>query len=242
MSDFNINVTSNDGVTNKQINISTTDAGEIKRLVNLAGIMDPSPASEIPNLPAPSGIPTIPTIPHEDEIPSEEHISEPEELETHDHDDLECLDCGQGMSNCDCTGEYIGESLTDYDHGHRRVTKRGEIVDSDEYDYKIPAYSQKIVKGSMGDNPLSKDPELFVGMKGKITSDNLAEKIFTKLANGYAKFLKEDGNTNQGTVDGATGLISPLTNCGRDFIDKDPGKDEKVVDDGSRSPLSRIKR
>lgn len=146
-----------------------------------------------------------------------------EHVDTHDmrdHGQDTCMECGYPMEECCC--ETITNETADYDHGHVEHSSAGEEVDPDEYMWKATSLPQRIVKGTLGDNPLIKED---VG------------SLFEKLSQDYEDFLME-ADLEHSNV----GNESPLSATDRDTFDKDPLADEEPVTDGSRSPLSRIER
>lgn len=129
-------------------------------------------------------------------------------------------DCPEGACTCDSSHEMPAMENADYDHGHEVHDDEGEVVDQDMYMYKAPAGDQRFVK--MGDNPLIKED---------------ADKLFSKLKGDYKAYIAEAELARSNT-----GTDSPLTATDRDEFDKDPFAGDEPVTDGTRSPLSTIKR
>ena len=142
-----------------------------------------------------------------------------------------CLDCGNCLDQCECdksTEAMFGpDGVTlenaDHDFGDQEHPDSGEPVDPNAYMYKASNGEQRLVKGFMGDNPLIKEN---------------AEKLFAKLKGDYKSYVAEADMA----ASNAPGSTSPLTANNRDEFDKDPFVSDEAVTDGSRSPLSTIKR
>lgn len=140
-----------------------------------------------------------------------------------------CEDCGMPLSMCECDMSVSThgplDSVTlenaDHDHGHDDVEDEGEVVDPETYMWQPSTPPQRMVKGVMGDNPMMKE--------------NMGR--FTKLVDSYVNFLRESNEPVN-----ADGMASPLTAADRTEFDKDPSKSEEPVTDGSRSPMTDIKR
>jgi len=157
----------------------------------------------------------------------------PEDQCACDHDDHgeSCPHCGTPMDQCNCDGSHeatfgpdgVTMENADHDFGSQEHSDSGEPVDLDTYMYKAPDGPQRLVKSVMGDNPLIKED---------------SEKLFAKLKGDYRTYVAEA----ELAASNAPGANSPLTATDRDDFEKDPFADEEPVTDGSRSPLSIIKR
>lgn len=129
---------------------------------------------------------------------------------------------GCGSPDCDCA-EIAAMENADHDHGHVVHSDEGEPVDPDTYMWRARSApgTQGFVKG--GDNPLL------------IKED--ANALYAKLAKDYKTYVAEADLARSNT-----GTDSPLTATDRDDFEKDPFAGDEPVTDGTRSPLSTIKR
>jgi hypothetical protein len=113
------------------------------------------------------------------------------------------------------------EAQAEYDYGedHSEDRHTYTIVD---YDFKGKAdLPERLTSARFGSNPLKSE------MKESVE--------FQKLREQYDRFLNEADVNDDGAA-------SPLTADSRQEFDKDPLAGEQPVDDGSRSPLSKIER
>lgn len=148
-----------------------------------------------------------------------------------DDQEEHCPHCGNAMNCCGCDGSVeatfgpdgVTMENADHDFGNQDHPDVGEPVDPDSYMYKAPNGPQRVVKGMLGDNSLIKED---------------AKKLFTKLKNDYKSYVAEADLAASNTP----GANSPLTSADRDEFNKDPFAGDEAVTDGSRSPLSTIKR
>lgn len=147
-----------------------------------------------------------------------------------DHADM-CDDCGCASADCTCNGMKTGyagpvemsmEENIDHDYGHTEHSDMGEPVDPDTYMYKAPVGNQRMVKGIMGDNPLIKED---------------ADALGAKLKKDYKRYVAEAELARSNAGD-----LSPLSKDNREKFDIDPFAGDTPVTDGSRSPLSTVKR
>lgn len=113
----------------------------------------------------------------------------------------------------DIEGMQVAETA-DYDHSHEEVDDQGEPLDVDTYTWNGPKEPQRIAH--VGNNPL-------------------AEQLHGKLQESWQKFLAEEFNNEDGQA-------SPLTDPTKPKFDKDPFAGDKPQDDGSMSPMSKIRR
>lgn len=140
-----------------------------------------------------------------------------------------CPECGALPGHCDCDQseeinvDSIVDENADHDFGHVDHPDAGEPVDRESYIYQPPNGPQRITKGMMGDNSLIKEN---------------AERLRKKLRSDYFRYIAEADLEKSN----ASGAESPLTANNRDEFEKDPFVNEKPVTDGSRSPMSTIKR
>ena len=143
--------------------------------------------------------------------------------------DCECDDdCGCGCPDGECTcgteHEMPAMENADHDYGHVAHSDKGDTVDPDRISWRARSApgTQGIVKGTMGDNPLIKED---------------SDALYAKLSKDYKTYVAEADLARSNT-----GAESPLTATDRDEFDKDPFAGDEPVTDGSRSPLSTIKR
>jgi hypothetical protein len=157
------------------------------------------------------------------------HAEMPAHDDYADHADM-CDGCGCASADCTCDSDiatgYSGpvdlsmEENIDHDFGHTAHSDMGEPVDPDTYMYKAPVGDQRFVK--MGDNPLIKEN---------------AAALSSKLKKDYRRYVAEAELARSNAGD-----ASPLTADNRDDFDMDPFAGDAPVTDGSRSPLSTVKR
>ena len=115
----------------------------------------------------------------------------------------------------------IMEQQAEYDYGHSDPTEDGHQFDLKDYNFKGRAdLPERLTSARFGSNPLKSEME---------------ESAFLKLKSKYEEYLEESRENE-------AGLDSPLTANSRDEFEHDPLRNEEPVDDGSRSPLSRIER
>ncbi len=116
--------------------------------------------------------------------------------------------------------EVIMEQQAEHDYGHKDPNPEHEF-DIKDYNWKGRAdLPERLTSARFGSNPLK--------------SEMREHASYESLKAAYEQFLTESENE--------AGLMSPFTADERDEFDHDPLSDEDVVDDGSRSPLSRIER
>lgn len=128
-----------------------------------------------------------------------------------------CDACDQPLDSCSC--EMTMENA-DHDYGHDEKSEIGEPLDVEEYVWDGPHLNQRF--GKIGDNTLMAERAI---------------TLFKNYSDQYTQMLEEAD-----LVPSNAGFDSPLTANSRDEFDKDPFVDETPVDDGSRSPLSTVKR
>jgi hypothetical protein len=190
----------------------------IDRLISLSGGMPTPRVQDGVDMDHPGAIAVHGTMDaagaHEfaDELDAAEH--------GHDHEE-ECPDCGMPMQHCICDEEDMTMETADHDHGHELHPARGEEVDADTYMYRAPNGPQRF--GKLGDNTLDMHESVDV-IKSRLKKDYRAYISEAELASSNA------------------GADSPLTANSRNEFDKDPFAGEEPVTDGSRSPLSTVKR
>lgn len=136
-----------------------------------------------------------------------------------DADHYVCDSCYCDPCECESTDMFAVEETADYDNVNADATDNIEEVDDDSYIWKPIVTPQRMVKGTMGDNPMIQRESI---------------ERFNKILNDYNRFLNESSNDD--------GLASPFTGSNRQEFDKDPNINKKPKDDGSMSPMSQIKR
>lgn len=138
-------------------------------------------------------------------------------------DDCACdhhgSDCGCGAPEGECQCGMALENA-DHDYGNKENSSEGEPLDTEEYVWDGPHLNQRF--GKIGDNTLMAERAI---------------SIFKNYSKEYSQVLAEADLEPSNA-----GFDSPLTANNRDEFDKDPFVDETPVDDGSRSPLSTVKR
>ena len=153
----------------------------------------------------------------------------------HMHDT--CDDCGMPADQCECGHDHMTsatwgpDGLTvdenaEHDFGHEEHSDVGEPVDPQEYMWKPLNPEQRF--GKMGDNTMA---------EATLVKED-ANSLYAKLRKDYRTYVAEADLA----ASNAPGADSPLTATDRDEFEKDPFASEEPVTDGSRSPLSTIKR
>jgi hypothetical protein len=135
-------------------------------------------------------------------------------------------DCDDGCDDdCDCECHdmvEIDEQQAEYDYGHRKSPRDAcTTFDIKDYNFKGKAdLPERLSSARFGSNPLASE---------------MRESLYQDLVSRYQDYLKEDRENEMG-------MQSPLTANQRMEFDHDPLHSEEPVSDGSRSPMSRIKR
>jgi hypothetical protein len=214
------------------VNVDTIDPEAISRILALAGV---KPAVSTP-MPMPTNIgPQMPPPGEVDiEIPSDEidgdamnaidlPFTADQDMEMGDEG---CAICGASdHTEMECPDMIASEpeidEVADYDLANQDLDNNtGHELDRGSYIWQGPATPQRQVKGMQGDNPL-------------------INEFHTKLLSDYEQYLLEMSDEEKRNEDG---ILSPLSDPTKPHFDRDPTSNEEPVDDGSRSPLSRIKR
>lgn len=185
--------------------------------------IDPTEIARIVSLAGIQPSPTTPAIPAEPQAEPMSNLA-PEDLSAHSNE--VCSVCGEhdhDENNCpqlstidEESDAVIDEDMAKFDYGQQDIDDEGHEVDVDTYMYHGPKLPQRIVKGGQGDN-------------------SLISEIHRSLVSKYNDFLAEDRENDDG-------IMSPLSDPTKPEFDKDPLSGEETVDDGSRSPMSAIKR
>lgn len=206
------------------IDVSSVDADEVARIVQLAGLNQPTPSmpvsqpTEFPKLPDFSNIPG-------DDITQVDDMPVPQSGETATivaptPDAGLPTDIDQEQLDTDLAPELDQDKLNelaDYDHSFNNSVATGEEIDVDDYTWKGQKLPQRTVKGNMGDNALISD-------------------LHEHFINEYKRYLEEDSDEND------SGILSPLSTPTIPEFDKDPFAGSKSDNSGKYSPMSKIKR
>lgn len=203
------------------IDVDSIDADEVARIVQLAGLKGGGVQASVPQVPSPE-----PQVPLPAETPGEVPVTDVGMDEqtcsicgASDHDEYGCPQSLAAEDIEDMSSE-LDEEMAEFDHGHREVNDEGEEVEVDTYVYVPDRLPQHF--GKQGDNTLN-DP-----------LNEKADTIFHNLQEAYKAYISEAENED--------GSMSPLSDPTKPEFDKDPFSGEKPVDDGSRSPMSTVKR
>lgn len=132
------------------------------------------------------------------------------------HTELDCPEAGHHQD----VEMDMHEDVAEYDHGHALHDSHGNEVDPDIYLWQPKRAKQHF--GKQADNTMD-DPI------------NESSELYARLTEAYSAFIAEDRENE-------AGILSPLSDPDIEDFDKDPLAGEPVVDDGSHSPMSTIKR
>lgn len=226
---YQLNITSD----TTEVNVNTIDPNEIARIVSLAGLPPQAPpamAPVVPEMPSPRSVmPSMAGGMPGTDIPSMDDGVPGGEMPPMD-DDRSCSICGaDDHSDEDCPSSItaghdhdqmeLDEEIAEYDHGKKEFTDEGEEVNVDSYVWQGSKLPQRIVKGGQGDNPL-------------------ISELHAHLMGEYSRYLAEA----EADRENEDGILSPLSDATKPGFDKDPFAGTEAVTDGSRSPMSTIKR
>ena len=224
---YQLNITSD----TTEVNVNTIDPSEIARIVSLAGLPPQAPPMMSPPLPRTTGVPDISSpravIPSIGNVPTSS-MSLPDSGSA--DDEQSCSICGaHDHSDEDCPSPFaaghdhdqmeLDEEIAEYDHGKKEFAGEGDEVDVDSYVVQGSKLPQRIVKGNQGDNPL-------------------ISELHAHLMGEYNRYLAEA----EADRENEDGILSPLSDATKPGFDKDPFAGTDAVTDGSRSPMSTIKR
>jgi len=217
---YQLNITSD----TTEVNVNTIDPEEIARIVSLAGLPPQAPPMVIPPTPEMPSTAALPTT--GDMTPSSDAS-----MSTHD-DGQSCSICGaDDHTDDECPSSIsvghhdhdtqleLDEEIAEYDHGKTEFTDEGEEVDVGSYVWQGSKLPQRIVKGVQGDNPL-------------------ISELHAHLMGEYSRYLAEAEDDREND----DGILSPLSDATKPEFDKDPFAGTEAITDGSRSPMSTIKR
>ena len=232
---YNLSVSKVDPVTQQvdsSLNLNTTDAEHLLRLLALCGqgqdagkkynlyITNTQQASALgSNV---SG--TMSTNIQSDSAESLARLLSLAGMGSHEDAEPECAcqtqEGGMSVPPVDLPMPMM-EQQAAYDYGHKDPTEEQEEFSITDYNFRGRAdLPERLTSARFGSNALK---------------DDMKESAFDAMRSKYLDFLNES-RENEG------GEASPLTANARDEFNQDPLAGEKVVDDGSRSPLSRIER
>jgi hypothetical protein len=204
------------------IDVDSIDADEVARIVQLAGLKGsvtaPTPAP-VPMTPMVTPEPTEPVAGEGPEIGLEMDEQTCSICGASDHDEYACPQTLAADDIEDMSAE-LDEEMAEFDHGNKEADDEGKEVDVDTYVYQPDRLPQHF--GKQGDNTLN-DP-----------LNEKAGTIFHNLQEAYKAYISEAENED--------GSMSPLSDPTKPEFDKDPFSGEEPVDDGSRSPMSTVKR
>ena len=204
-----------------EVNVSSVDAEEVARIVQLAGIQRPPSTpvklASVVGMPVTDAFGTTPAADTAGMSPVTDFNAEPmgmdamppldaDMAEPHDHGDM----------NFDSEPTDLGEQQSEYDFGDNPEEADGDEIPVNDYLYKAERLPQRI-KGSNGDS-------------------GLLQEIHSNMMEKYRAFLAETDREND------DGVMSPLSDPTKPEFDKDPLSGETPVDDGSHSPMSTIVR
>jgi hypothetical protein len=141
-------------------------------------------------------------------------------------------------SNCDGTGyDHLNEEICNECYG-TGMMESNDLNEMYDYGHTVEHSLARLKKYEDASSYTPLNPKQKFGHAGvdnTMEDDAAEENLLEYLTGEYAKFLLED-------IDISSGTQSPLTATVRDEFDKDPLAEEDPVTNGSRSPLSRIKR
>lgn len=206
------------------IDVDSIDGLEVARIAQLAGIqvntappMPPSVAGPPVPPDAGMGLPAPGDLPPQgDDLPMEGQTCSI--CGATDHSEV---DCPHANPHAGLNELGITEEVAEYDHGHDHHSGVGEEVDPDTYLWQPKRAKQHF--GKQADNTMD-DP-----------INEAANRLYHSLTEAYQEYLRESREND-------TGVMSPLSDPDIEDFDKDPMSNEPVVDDGSRSPLSTVRR
>jgi len=206
------------------IDVDSIDADEVARIVQLAGLKGGDVSASATQISSPGSEMSSSVIPAE--IPNEVPVTDAGMDEqtcsicgASDHDEYGCPQSLAAEDIEDMSAE-LDEEMAEFDYGYRTVNDEGDEVDVDTYMYEPDRLPQHF--GKPGDNTLN-DP-----LNEKV------DMIFRNLQEAYKAYISEAENED--------GSMSPLSDPTKPEFDKDPFSGEKPIDDGSRSPMSTVKR
>lgn len=123
------------------IDVSSVDADEVARIVQLAGL---APA-------APTAPEIMPAVDHSAEM----NVMPQADMEINEGES--CSICGSHehtSAACPQADADLTETQAEYDYGYADVDDEGHPVNVKDYTYKTTVSPQRMVKGMSGDNPL----------------------------------------------------------------------------------------
>lgn len=236
---YNLTISTKD-IPSKSASVSTDDAGDVMRLMQLAGQggdkrynASITTASQNPNDAASM---TVNTCEPDDVMRLLQLAGVPQMTQSKACGCDGPCDCDVGKA-CGCQGPcgcgdsgiddtdpevVVMEQQAEYDYGHKDPTDETEEFDIKDYNFKgrgdLP---ERLTNARFGSNALKSE---------------MRESIHARLVAAYNDFINESEQRVN-----ADGRSSPLTATKRDEFLKDPYTEEPDTD-GSESPLTDIKR
>ena len=233
------------------INVLSVNADEVARIVQLAGIIEPSkPTSTVataadPIAAAPvAGADALPADAAGAEFNTDMDVmrknagmavsARPAIHMPDDTDDGMAMDTGYADDAEDSIDDDIDDGIDD-----TMQQDMDEMLaleeDVAEYDYghrKFKDEGEEVDEIDLVWQAVE-NPQRIKGSPG---DNGLIQELHNKLASDYAQYLAETEREND------TGVMSPLSDPTKPSFDKDPLSDEEPIDDGSHSPMSTIVR
>lgn len=224
---YNLTISTKD-IPSKSASVSTDDAGDVMRLMQLAGQGSDkrynasiTTASQNPNDAASM---TVTTCEPDDvmrllQLAGVPHMTQSKACGC----DGPCdCDCGDNGIDAAAPEVVVMEQQAEYDYGHKDPTDETKEFDIKDYNFKgrgdLP---ERLTNARFGSNALKSE---------------MRESIHARLVAAYNDFINESEQRVN-----ADGRSSPLTATKRDEFLKDPYT-EAPDTDGSESPLTDIKR
>ena len=224
---YNLTISTKD-IPSKSASVSTDDAGDVMRLMQLAGQGSDkrynasiTTASQNPNDAASM---TVNTCEPDDvmrllQLAGVPHMTQSKACGC----DGPCdCDCGDNGIDAAAPEVVVMEQQAEYDYGHKDPTDETKEFDIKDYNFKgrgdLP---ERLTNARFGSNALKSE---------------MRESIHARLVAAYNDFINESEQRVN-----ADGRSSPLTATKRDEFLKDPYT-EAPDTDGSESPLTDIKR
>lgn len=231
-----------------EVNVSSVDAEEVARIVQLAGIQRPPSTSATLSSVADRSSPNlnVPAMPDVGMLPSSDmDMPHHDDMDMSHHDDIGMPPSSDmDMPSLNSLGVSPPHASMEEPHDHNEMP-----MDLDMDDDPIDLGEQQ-AEFDFGNNPEEADGEdispndyLYQGPKEpqrivRSLGDNpLLQEIQLNLWSKYAKFLQE-----QEDRENDDGVMSPLSDPTKPEFDKDPLSGVTPVDDGSHSPMSTVVR
>jgi hypothetical protein len=217
---YSLNISSQDQGMNSSTNVTTDNLEDLQRLLQLAGMHSEPEHTQAANPGYVSSADALPanvaTVMQVDPATDMQNLRRMAGF----GQDASRPECGESPCGCDAGQEQQAQMYENADHDHSEnaemLDDEGNPIDPEHYIYQGPKQAQRIAH--MG------------------VDNSLSETLFDHISQQWADFLAESLMNNE------PGIMSPLSHTNRPDFDKDPTGNEKPVTDGSRSPMSRVKR